>query len=234
MSAATTSGAAAAAWAYNPKLTATDVMGILYDTATTLDSGPTGLGRGTEFCLGSDCTSYAPKRVSACAATHQVVCGGAASCPAEPGCSTVAAHAGSPAAIPTDWTPFGGFVTLPSTPCSGDCDTESGLNQVLVPSIGPQPIPGCDVCMVDLTSSQLWVTIDARLAERATLLVLTTTDGRNQMQSRIPRPAGAPFPTRFNSPVSVLPGTTYAYLDFVMADGSIALDSRVSIPVRRP
>jgi hypothetical protein len=31
-----------------------------------------------------------------------------------------------------------------------------------------------------------------------------------------------------------LPTATYAYLDFVMNDGTELLDSRVSIPIRRP
>lgn len=235
MSAATTSGAAATAWAYNPKLSATELLEILYDTGTTLDSGPTGMGRGTEFCLGESCSSYPPKRVSVCAATHRAACGDASSCSSEPGCWTVPAHAGDSAALPADWTVFGGFTTLASLPCSGDCNTETGVNQVLIPSVGPQPgIPGCDICVLDLSTYQLWVSMEARLAEISTVIVLTTTDGRYSSQSRIPRPDGAPFPTRFNTTVTPLPGATYAYLDFVMNDGTVLLDSRVSIPIRRP
>lgn len=88
--------------------------------------------------------------------------------------------------------------------------------------------------MVQIETSHLWVTLEERVASIATLLVLTTTDGRNSRKGRIPRPAGAPFPTRFDSYVDVLPTATYAYLDFVMSDGTVLLDSRVSIPIRRP
>lgn len=233
MSAATTSGAAATAWAYNPKLSATELLEILYDTGTTLDSGPTGMGRGTEFCLGDACSSYPPKRVSVCAATHRAACGDASTCASEPSCSTIPAHAGDSPALPVDWSVFGGFTTLASAPCSGDCDTDTDVNQVLIPSVGPQPgIPGCDICMVQIESSHLWVALEERIASIATMLVLTTTDGRDSTQSRIPRPAGAPFPTRFDTYVDVLPTATYAYLDFVLNDGTVLLDSRVSIPIR--
>jgi hypothetical protein len=204
---------------------------LLYQTAVPLDPGPDGMDRNTEFCLGDTCTSYPPKRVSVCEAVRETACD-STPCEISPECNTVPAHAGLAPDLPTDWTMFGGFESLSSTLCSGDCGTGIHDTQIAVPSVGPQPLPGCDVCMLDLASAQLWVTIDPRLAEISSTIVLTTTDGRNNLQSRIPRPAGAPYPTRFSSPVMVLPSATFAYLDFVMADGTILLDSRTSIPVR--
>lgn len=239
MSAAVGSGAAAAAWAYAPKLTATELMGVVYDKAETLDTGPGGADVVPEFCLGSSgCAAHPLKRVAVCSAVGAAACIGPFGCSAGPSCKPVPAHAGAAPALPPDWSSvYSGMVVYPpwvtAIPCSpGTCGDEHLPTQVTEPSVGPQPVPPCGACGLHVPSAYLWLSFDAPVSRQIDRMVVTAYYGRTIERFVVPKPDGySYYPQRFGLIVPVHSGLTSAILDMVYPDGSVSLDARVSIPI---
>lgn len=224
----TVAGAAAAAvWAYDPTLTAREVMSVLTDTATPL-AGP-------DLLLSAP-GAGAPGRISLCDA---IVKACSSSLAPNPRCSL-------DPVICSDWTDHedpllplaieksieahfagtAGLVSVPPPPCQlpGPCPVLSTHQLSPAPPPGawvhPQPIdPGCSVCMFR-PSYGLYVELDGRVS-LPSMLSLSLYSGRS----------GVPTSYNFNtSPgqqsmsvaMTTSPTVTRAMISWQTSTGSVA------------
>lgn len=233
MAAAIASGAAAAAWSYRPDWTADQVMEHVYAKAVPLVSGePTG-DRKTDFCLGSvSCWSHALKRVSVCDAAVEAfhAAGGSGA----PKCQTIEAHAGSPPLLPHDLTPYYPMPTTGGLPCSSPSDCGIGGDTfLLTPWVDPQPIAGCDACVL-LLEGMAYIDLVNPGFEAITNVTVVTYDARFNVLSaeRIQSPYGTTtFPEVFRASIYVPPGVRSAEIHFKVDDGVRPYEVREPLPL---
>ena len=236
MSAAVVSGAAAAAWAYRPEWTRDQLMSAVTDSAVELVPGdPTG-HRVVDFCLdGAACAAKPLARVSVCNAVTKAYC--AYGCSAQPKCETPPAHAGLPASLPdpSSLYPMPGTSIGPT--CSlgtgyGACGTE-GETALFAPWVTPQPIPGCNVCALQL-SGKLYLDLTNPGYTDIQAITLLMYDARYNViaSQRILSPTGRlPYPELFWVDAYVPYGTAAAELRFYVDDGTRPYATRQPIRI---
>jgi hypothetical protein len=189
MAAGAVSGAAAAIWSVAPKLSAGEVMQVLYETGVDLGTS-SGEGR-TDFEL-STARARRPTvhRISVCRALARVLG------EAEQNCKrTIEAYVGSMATAPASTSavvPIG-TATLLSTSAVDTWSASSAWDSVHAPQVGRQPTsPGCSTCrLLNANSASPWqasdlalqVSLNASIAMIPSLQIRLTTSSAGMTQT---------------------------------------------------
>ncbi|MCB9647466.1 MAG: S8 family serine peptidase [Deltaproteobacteria bacterium] len=159
MSAAATSAAAAAVWAYRPSLNAHEIMRVVFDSAVPLSGD-------SEVCLGGPPCADGVRRVSVCRAVA-AACLASGACiapvcgPLNPGRNLRPTGLDTSQPVATPYTFTGTVAHLPPAPCQSlvfgtdptvlvnPCPERQYLSRYAVPYAVPQPPEvGCPNCMV--------------------------------------------------------------------------------------